>query len=120
MGMMPKKTKAETKVYRNLTLARIFGLIIALLIGFLLSKLVYYRFAPLVIIFTVALYFVASGKAPYKSKKSFYGGLKDYCSFLMRKRTYYGSQTKEVKESEEYYNEKNKKHSKTKEKANNS
>ena len=120
MGMMPKKTKAETKVYRNLTLARIFGLIISLLTGFLISKIVYYRFAPLVIILTVLFYFISSGKTPYKSKKTFYSGLKDYCCFLRRKRIYYGSQTKEVKESEAYYNEKSKKQSKRKEKVHNS
>ncbi|MBR1751879.1 MAG: hypothetical protein IJ740_18995 [Ruminococcus sp.] len=81
MGMIPKKTKAEIKIVKGLTAARLLGLMMVLmsatLVGQFIGGLLQWAFVA----FAVVVYFILTGRSPTDPGKTFFRGLIDFINF---------------------------------------
>lgn len=112
MGIMPKQTKAENKLKFGLTLNRLIGLFITIMISTILSKAVHrYLTIPFMLV-CVGVYLFSQSKSPTNPKKNFITGLKDCYLYILSPKKYYGVDCDEYKQAlliEEERNEKKKK-----------
>ena len=115
MGLVPKQTKAEIKVSRGLTLYRMFGLIVTLILSAMVgSTFIYSKLLLPFIIFCVVVFLILTSKSPTNPNKSFYKGLIEFLSFKKNIKKFYGANSDEYIRSVEHTQ--NKKKSKNKEK----
>lgn len=104
MGLVPKKTKAEIKVSRGLTLYRMFGLIITFMLSSMIgSSLVYSSLLLPFIIYCAVVFLILTSKSPSNPNKSFYKGLIEFLFFKRDNKKFYGVNTDEYIRSSEHY-----------------
>lgn len=98
MGLVPKTTKSEVKIFRGLSMSRLIGFIIAGGMGYIIGGVFTYDW--LQIVFSVAfiiIFFIASGKAPTNPTKSFAHGLVMFIQYLLLPKKLYGDGSVEYK-----------------------
>lgn len=99
MGLVPKKTKADTKVLKGLTASRFLGLLMTIIMSFMIGSLIipgWWKF--LFVIFCIVVFFILTGKAPTNPNISFCKGLLNYLAFKFDTKKYVGTSNAEYKE----------------------
>lgn len=110
MGLVPKTTKSEIKVFRNLSITRVIGLIAAGGIGLTIGSILPYNWLQIVLsVAFILLFMIASGKAPTDPTKPFAQGLLQYIRFTLMPKKLYGKKTKEYIEYKERIDARNEK-----------
>lgn len=119
MGMIPKKTKSETKVFKGLTAQRFMGLFVIIMISSMIGSLIGGAMQWLFIACSIIVYFILTGKSLTNPSQSFARGLINFIRFKFDNNFFIGSsnhdyieyqQTIKEKENEKYKRNKNKKH----------
>ena len=88
MGVVPKKTKAEQRIFRHINLTKIVGFIVTLLVASKLSgMLVSSKLGIPFIIFCGAVFIIMSGKSPSDPCKCFAEAWLEWLSYLMTNKT---------------------------------
>ena len=119
MGMVPKKTKADNRIWHSLTLRLLVGGGIVFLMSFEFAKL----FFPdgiiqiLFVIFILGGYIICNLPSPTDPNRIFILGLYDYLHFKFAPKDMYGDNSEEYKtykrelemKNEKSYKKKNKK-----------
>lgn len=98
MGLVPKKTKADTKVLKGLTASRFLGLLMTIILSFMIGSIIipgWWKF--LFVIFCIAVFLILSGKAPTNPNISFCKGLLNYLTFKLDTKEYVGTSNEEYK-----------------------
>lgn len=90
MGLVPKQSKADTKIHKSFTMVRIVGLIITILLSSAISKVCSPVLSLLFIIFCAVTFLILSSKAPDNKTKSFFGGIKAWLKYLIFSKKLYG------------------------------
>lgn len=97
MGVVPKKTKAEQRIFRHINLTKIIGLIATLMVSSQLSNLmVSPKLHIFFIIFCSVIFLIMSGKSPSDPCKCFATAWLEWLSFLMTNKTLHKHQGGEV------------------------
>lgn len=115
MGIMPKQTKAENKLKFGLTLNRLIGLAVTIMMASILSRGVHKYLSIPFMIFCVLVYLFSQSKSPTNPKKNFITGLRDCFVYHTTPKKYYGVACDDYKQAiiiEEEKNEKKKKKAK--------
>ena len=81
MGMIPKKTKAETKVFKGLTAQRFLGLLMVLMVAAMIGSFIGGVLQWVFVVFAVIVFFILTGRSPTNPSKTFFRGLLDFISF---------------------------------------
>ena len=88
MGVVPKKTKTEQRIFRHINLTKIVGFIVTLLVASQLSgMLVSSKLGIPFIIFCSAVFIIMSGKSPSDPRKCFAEAWLEWLSYLMTNKT---------------------------------
>lgn len=99
MGLVPKKTKAEQRVFRHLNLTKIVGFIITLALASQISDMfVNPKLNIVFILFCCVEFFILSGKSPSDPCKCFALAWLDWLMYLFSPKTLSG---KEVENNED-------------------
>lgn len=99
MGVVPKKTKTEQRIFRHINLTKIVGFIVTLLVASQLSgMLVSSKLGIPFIIFCSVIFLIMSGKSPSDPCKSFAEAWLEWLSFLMTNKTLHKHQGRRTKE----------------------
>ena len=93
MGVVPKKTKAEQRIFRHINLTKIVGLIVTLMVS---SQLANIMVSPKLGI----PFLIMSGKSPSDPCKSFAEAWLEWLSFLMTNKTLHKHQGGEINDEE--------------------
>lgn len=111
MGMIPKKTKSDIKIWHNLSLFKVIGFIMTIMITFVLSGVIFSGGAlQTLFVFSCGLiYIVCNLKSPTNPNKIFLFGLIDFLKFIVGAKTIYGNQSEEYKYFKERTSENEKK-----------
>lgn len=80
-GLIPKRTKSETKIWKNLTLSKMIGILMSMMIGEIFSNIVADKLSILFVVFCVTEFLVLTMKSPVNPMKRFYQSLIDYIAF---------------------------------------
>lgn len=96
MGLVPKQSKADTKIHKSFTMVRIVGLIITILLSSAISKVCSPVLSLLFIIFCAVTFLILSSKAPDNKTKSFFGGIKAWLKYLIFSKKLFGNSHKYV------------------------
>lgn len=109
MGLVPKTTKSEVKFFGGLTMPKIMGLFVSAGLGVVLGNS-FSGLGQLALsgIF-IAIFFIATAKAPTNPKITFIVGMAAFFTFLLRKKKLYGPSSDEYKEFREKINAKEEK-----------
>ncbi|MCD7741517.1 MAG: hypothetical protein LUI06_04875 [Ruminococcus sp.] len=100
MGLVPKKTKAEFRIWRSITLTRVVGGILTLAISSQISDmLVYSKLNMVFIIFCCIIYIILSGSSPSDPTKKFAAAYLDWIRFLFSRKKIYREDKKDAKEN---------------------
>lgn len=91
MGMIPKKTKSETKVFKGLTAARFLGLFVVMMISSMIGALLGGIIQWIFIAFSIIVYFVMTGRSPTNPTKPFAKGLASFISFKFDNKVFIGT-----------------------------
>ena len=101
MGVVPKKTKAEQRIFRHINLTKIVGLIVTLMVS---SQLANIMVSPKLgipfIIFCSVIFLIMSGKSPSDPCKSFAEAWLEGLRFLMTNKTLHKHQGGEINDEE--------------------
>lgn len=89
MALIPKQTKAQTKLYKNLTAGRFIGLVMSLLIGLLFGNLVHNSIRLLFMILVPAFYLIMTVQSPTNPKKNLAQSMADYFRYLIGRKEYH-------------------------------
>jgi hypothetical protein len=110
MGLVPKTTKSEVKVFRNLSVTRVIGLIASGGMGLTIGSMLPYDWLQIGLSLAfVILFMIASGKAPTDPTKPFVIGLLQYVTYKLMPKKLYGKNTEEYIEYKERLKAKNEK-----------
>ncbi|GAB5083120.1 hypothetical protein Osc1_22980 [Hominimerdicola sp. 21CYCFAH17_S] len=96
MGLVPKQSKADTKIHKSFTMVRIVGLIITILLSSAISKVCAPILSLVFIILCAVTFLILSSKAPDNKTKSFFGGIKAWLKYLIFSKKLYGISHKYV------------------------
>lgn len=88
MALIPKQTKAQTKIYRNLTAGRFIGLIFAIFGGLLFGSFVHNSVRILFMILVPAFYLIITLRSPTNPKKNLAQSMTDYFRYLAGRKHY--------------------------------
>ncbi len=88
MALIPNQTKAQTKIYRNLTAGRFIGLIFAIFGGLLFGSFVHNSVRILFMILVPAFYLVMTLRSPTNPKKNLVQSTADYFRYLTGRKHY--------------------------------
>lgn len=90
MGMIPKSTTSENKIWKNFTMSRIIGLIIALVLGIFIGSLVCQTWGSVLLTAgNVIGFFVLSAKDVTNPRQKFYMGYKSWLVSHIKHKAYY-------------------------------
>lgn len=96
MGLVPKTTKAEVKVFGGFSMVRIFGIILSAGVGIMLGIVLPYDWLQIVLsAFFVILFLILSGKAPSNPKQNFARGMSNMFRYFLSRKKFYGDTSKE-------------------------
>lgn len=95
MGMVPKKTKSENKVFRGLTAQRFLGLFCVIILSAMIGQLIGGVLKWLFIIFSLAVYFILTAKSPSSPLESFARGLINFITFKFDNKIFIGTTNKD-------------------------
>ncbi len=96
MGLVPKSTKSEIKVFHGFTLTKLLGMVISGGLGYMFGIVLPYAWLQLIMsAFFIVVYFILSGKAPTNPKYSFAKGLAFLIGFIFSKKKLYGCSSEE-------------------------
>lgn len=99
MGMVPKTTKSEIKLYKNIGVVKFFGflgtIVGSVYLGGFLFKSVLLKI--LFVVFCTLVFIICSFKSPTDPSKSFFKGLIDYLKFFIHKKDVYSENSEEYK-----------------------
>lgn len=96
MGLVPKSTRSEIRVFHGFTLMKIMGIVVSGGIGFALGSALPYQWLQFVIsIGFIVLFCILSGKAPTNPKYTFAKGLAFYFAYLVSRKKLYGVSSEE-------------------------
>ena len=111
MGMVPKSTKSETKIWKNISFFKIIGIITTIMISLGFSQILFTgAMRVFFIIFCTVTFIICTMRSPTDPNKSFIRGLGDFLKFKFRAKDIYGCGTEEYDDYERKCNEhKNKK-----------
>lgn len=88
-GLVPKTTEAETKIFYNLSLSRVFGMMVTFVAASNLSSVFVHKyFQPFVFIFALVFYFLFTSKDVNNPKKKFYQGFVSYFDNFLKAKNY--------------------------------
>ena len=90
MGMIPKKTKSETKVFKGLTAQRFLGLFMVIMISAMIGSLIGGALQWVFIISSIVVYFILTGKSVTDPTKNFARGLVDFIKFKFETKEFIG------------------------------
>lgn len=88
MALIPKQTKAQAKMYRNLTSSRFIGLILAIFGGLFFGNLVHSSIRLLFMIIVPVFYLVLTMRSPTNPKKNLAQSMADYFRYLAGRKHY--------------------------------
>lgn len=84
MGVVPKKTKAEQRIMRHISVTKVVGFIITLAFAKLFSDMfVHSSVRLLFIIFCSVEFFIFTSDSPSDPTKKFYAGWLDWIGFIL-------------------------------------
>jgi uncharacterized protein YacL len=97
MGMIPKSTKSDVKIWKGIGLMKFLGIIMTLMISFLIAPLLFSSGALKIffIVFCVVVFIICTLKSPTDPNKSFIKGLMDFLKFKVRIKDIYGNNGEE-------------------------
>ena len=100
MGMIPKSTKSEIKIFNAISFMKILGLIIVIMVDMMFAPLIFSKNSLIILftIFTCVVYIVGALKAPTDPTKVFAAGVRDWIFFKLSNKTLYGNNSKEYLE----------------------
>ena len=100
MGMIPKRTKTNQQFSLgifNVTLGRIIGLVVTVMISSAFTSGMTKAMAICFIAFSVVSYLFLTKRAPSDPTKLYWQGLIDFLLYLVFPKTYYSHESKEFK-----------------------
>ena len=101
MGMIPKSTTAERKIWKNITMSRIIGLMIAGVMGFILGSVFCTNWGALLMVAGNLIgFFILSSHDIVNPRQKFYVGYQSWLKSFVKKKVFYGDETEEA---EKYY-----------------
>lgn len=90
MGMIPKSTTSENKIWKNFTMPRIIGLIIAFVMGIFIGPLLCQTWGSVLLTAgNVIGFFILSAKDVTNPRQKFYMGYKAWLISHIKPKTYY-------------------------------
>lgn len=90
MGVVPKKTKAEQRIMRHISVTKIVGFIMTLALSKLFGDMfVHSSVRILFIIFCSVEFFIVTSDSPSDPTKKFYAGWLDWIGFILLGRKKY-------------------------------
>lgn len=96
MGLVPKTTKAEVKIFGGFSIVRIFGIVLSGGAGIIIGAVLPYQWLQIVLsVFFVILFFILSGKAPSNPTQNFARGMSNMFRYALRRKKFYGDTSKE-------------------------
>lgn len=116
-GLIPKRTKSETKIWKNLTLSKMIGILMSMTVGVIFSNFVASKLSILFVIFCIAEFLVLTMKSPVNPMKKFYQSLIDYIEFKSQPVLQYGVCSEEYQNYLTYQKERSEKSNDKKETA---
>lgn len=97
-GLIPKRTKSETMIWKNITLSRVIGILMSLMIGTIFSNFVASKLSIFFIAFCIVEFLVLTMKSPVDPMKKFYQSLIKYIEFKSQPVLQYGVNSEEYKD----------------------
>lgn len=97
MGMVPKSTKSDVKIWHNLGLLKCLGFAATIIMCFLLSSILFSSEVLKIgfMIFSGIVYIICNIKSPTDPNKIFLKGLSDFLKFKIRSKDIYGNNSTE-------------------------
>lgn len=96
MGLVPKTTKAEVKIFGGFSIVRIFGIVLSGGAGIIIGAVLPYQWLQIILsVFFVILFFILSGKAPSNPTQNFARGMSNMFRYFLRRKKFYGDTSKE-------------------------
>lgn len=114
MGMIPKKTKSETKVFKGLTAQRFMGLFVIIILSSMIGSLIGGAMQWLFIACSITVYFILTGKSLTNPTQSFARGLINFIRFKFDNNYFIGSSNHDYIDYKQAQKEKNNERSKRK------
>lgn len=99
MALMPKQTKAETKLMWGLTFNRFIGIVMTMMISMFFSEICATKLKIPFMIICVATYLVLNIKAPTNPKKPYYQGIGSFLLYLYRPKKYFSVNSAEYEKT---------------------
>lgn len=91
MGLVPKKSKAETKIHKSITMAKAIGFVMTIICAYAISQILCTSVLQFwFIVFMCIVYLILSSKAPSNKTQSFYRGLINWIKYLFSPKHIYG------------------------------
>ena len=98
MGVVPKKTKAEQRIMRHISITKVLGFIITLSLAYMIGDMfIYQKVSMLFIIFCVAEFFIVTSKSPSDPTKNFFAGWLDWLGFTLSRKQKFVNKKEEDK-----------------------
>ena len=88
MALIPKQTKAQAKMYRNLTAGRFIGLILSIFCGLFFGNLVHNSIRLLFMALVPTLFLIMTIRSPTNPKKNLAQSMMDYFRYLVSRKHY--------------------------------
>lgn len=97
MGMIPKTTTAERKIWKNITMSRIIGIATAFVSGLLIGYVFCKTWATVILAITNTVgFYILSANDIVNPRQKFYMGYKAWLVSHIKPKTYFGNNTSEV------------------------
>jgi hypothetical protein len=89
MALVPKQTKAETKLMWGLTFNRVFGLVGSMMLGLFFGSICHRSLKIPFALFCVGAFLFLGKKAPTNAKKKYWQGITGFFNYVFRRRRFY-------------------------------
>jgi NhaP-type Na+/H+ or K+/H+ antiporter len=115
MGMIPKTTKSDIKIFNNISVKKLAGFFMTFLLSYMLGSIIFEKMSVqfLFMGFALVVYLICMCKSPTNPDKVFILGLVDFLRFKFTKKKIYGNTSEEYSifetEKESHENKKKRK-----------
>jgi len=89
MALIPKQTKAETKLMWGLTMNRFVGIVATMFGSMFLGNIIYSKLKIPFMIISIGIYLFLNKKAPTNPKKQYWQGIFSFFYFATKRKKYY-------------------------------
>lgn len=89
MALVPKQTKAETKLMWGLTMGKFVGVVMTMMLSLLFGNIVHSNLRIVFMIVCVVGYLLLNIKSPTNPQKAYWQGVISFFTYLSRRKVYY-------------------------------